>query len=384
MFIEDKLYFELAEKVLEKIKGKLNFSISKEERIILAEEILKEITTQENNPHFFQVYQDPRLKKSFLKRFFSYEEIEEFIFDPQVEDIAINGTGPIYVHTTDKGLVKTNKRFKDFKYLNFFLKKILILSGREENKKMIDFELPYIEGRVNIVHSPFGPQITITKIKETPLSIIELIHKGSLNYRVAAFLWLAVEGFGGLRPANILIAGGPGAGKTGVLPSGQRDWSSPGGKYGIAQLSNRLLWAPDGLNLAQSLNGEMLGYGYTPLPLTKPMQQTNGKNIETGNQCWTLFLNATNFKGPATFFLPTFWTEPALTDPSLEGLFLDSRPSEPNIGFGIEHAGSPALISVDEDGNLVIDPTDMDNGSIDNCSIPDLLDFFSLIYLIVE
>ncbi|MCD6347781.1 MAG: T9SS type A sorting domain-containing protein [Bacteroidales bacterium] len=146
-------------------------------------------------------------------------------------------------------------------------------------------------------------------------------------------------------------ANGPGAGKTGVLPSGQRDWSSPGGKYGIAQLSNRLLWAPDGLNLAQSLNGEMLGYGYTPLPMTKPMQQTNGKNTETGNQCWTLFLNATNFKGPATFFLPTFWTEPALTDPSLEGLFLDSRPSEPNIGFGIEHAGSPALISVDGDGN---------------------------------
>jgi hypothetical protein len=145
-------------------------------------------------------------------------------------------------------------------------------------------------------------------------------------------------------------ANGPGAGKTGMLPNGQRDWSSPGGKYGIAQLSNRLLWAPDGLNLAQSLNGEMLGYGYTPLPLTDELKTTQGKNIETGNQCWTLFLNSTNFKGPATFFLPTFWTEPSLTDPSLEGLFLDSRPSEPNIGFGIEHAHSPALISADDDG----------------------------------
>jgi len=146
-------------------------------------------------------------------------------------------------------------------------------------------------------------------------------------------------------------ANGPGAGKSRMLPSGQRDWSTPGGKYGVAQLSNRLLWAPDGLNLAQSLNGEMLGYGYTPLPLTEIMQTTGGKNIETGNQCWTLFLNSTNFKGPATFFLPTFWTEPVLTDPSLEGLFLDSRPSEPNIGFGIEHAHSPALISADAEGN---------------------------------
>jgi len=145
-------------------------------------------------------------------------------------------------------------------------------------------------------------------------------------------------------------ANGPGAGKTGMLNNGQRDWSSPGGKYGVAQLSNRLLWAPDGLNMAQSLNGEMLGYGYTPLPLTEPLKQTSGQDIETGNQCWTLFLNSTNFKGPATFFLPTFWTKPVLADPTLEGLFLDSRPSEPNIGFGIEHAHSPALISTDEDG----------------------------------
>ena len=146
-------------------------------------------------------------------------------------------------------------------------------------------------------------------------------------------------------------ANGPGAGSGVNLPNGQRDWSVPGGKYSIAQLSNKLLWAPDGLNMAQSLKGEMLGYGYTPLPLTEPMTQLNGVDIQIGNQSWTLFLNATNFKGPATFFLPTFWTEPVLTDPSLEGLFLDSRPSNPDISFGMEHALSPALISKDAVGD---------------------------------
>lgn len=146
-------------------------------------------------------------------------------------------------------------------------------------------------------------------------------------------------------------ANGPGAGRSDMLPNGQRDWSTPGGKYGVAQLSNRLLWAPDGLNMAQGLNGEMLGYGYIPLPLTEPIENTNGTGVETGNQCWTLFLNSTNFKGPATFFLPTFWTEPVLLDPSLEGLMLDSRPSDPNVAFGIEHAGSPAIIAQDGNGN---------------------------------
>ncbi|MAZ31317.1 MAG: hypothetical protein CMP57_04395 [Flavobacteriales bacterium] len=174
-------------------------------------------------------------------------------------------------------------------------------------------------------------------------------------------------------------ANGPGAGKTGMLSNGQRDWSSPGGKYGVAQLSNKLLWAPDGLNMAQSLNGEMLGYGYTPLPLSEPMTQTDGQDIETGNQYWTLFLNSTNFKGPTTFFLPTFWTEPVLDNPSLEGLFLDSRPSDPNIGFGLEHASSPALISQDENGNYYakIEPLQFPASNEDNSMLLNQISVYS-------
>lgn len=170
-------------------------------------------------------------------------------------------------------------------------------------------------------------------------------HDTRFGTRVPKFI------MGGVSHNFYAWANGPGAGRSDMLPNGQRDWSTPGGKYGVAQLSNRLLWTPDGLNMAQSLNGEMLGYGYTPLPLSESMSQTNGVDVETGNQYWTLFLNTTNFKGPATCFLPTFWTEPVLEDPSLEGLFLDSRPSEPSIGFGIEHAQSPAIIAQGDDGN---------------------------------
>lgn len=170
-------------------------------------------------------------------------------------------------------------------------------------------------------------------------------HDTRFGTRVPKFI------MGGVSHNFFAWANGPGAGRSNMLGNGQRDWSTPGGKYGVAQLSNTLLWAPDGLNMAQGLNGELLGYGYTPLPITKPLEQTQGQQIRTGNQCWTLFLNTTNFKGPATFFLPTFWTEPVLKDPSLEGLFLDSRPSDPNITFGIEHAVSPALTARDAHGN---------------------------------
>jgi len=146
-------------------------------------------------------------------------------------------------------------------------------------------------------------------------------------------------------------ANGPGAGRADKV-DGYRDWSALNGMLDVAQLSPNLLWAPDGLNIAKESNGELLGYGYLPLPLTDVMETTNSVDVTTGNQSWTLFLNAKNFKGPATFFLPTFWTKPTLEDPDLEGLFMDTRPTHPNSHWGIETAALPMFHSTDDNGNL--------------------------------
>jgi len=124
-------------------------------------------------------------------------------------------------------------------------------------------------------------------------------------------------------------ANGPGAGKG-------RDWNENKGKYGVAQLSPWLLFPPDGLNLKQGTCGEWFGNGYLPLPLTESISNTEGKNISTGNQCWTLFLNTVNFKGPVAFFTPYFWSEASIKNPLLKGLFLDTRPSNANKEFQME------------------------------------------------
>lgn len=141
-------------------------------------------------------------------------------------------------------------------------------------------------------------------------------------------------------------ANGPGAG-AGLV----RDWSKPRGHYAIAQLSPWVLWPPDGLNLKQGTNGELFGYGYLPLPLTAPKKTTAGKDVPTGNQCWTLFLNTGNFKGPVTFFLPNFWSKPTVQNPKLAGLFLDTRPSEPNKAVQMETQHVPAYIGMDAKEN---------------------------------
>ncbi len=172
-----------------------------------------------NNSHQLQRF----IRKSkglemegFFKEFLSYGIIEEFLSDPDVEDIMINYLSPIYVRKTKTGITQTDKAFASREDLDLFVKKLIIFSGRKTIKKINNVELSEIKGRANIVYSPFGPQITITRAKEKPLSIIELIKSGTLNAQLAAQLWLYTEGLG-IRPANILISGGPGTGKTTLL-----------------------------------------------------------------------------------------------------------------------------------------------------------------------
>jgi len=152
-------------------------------------------------------------------------------------------------------------------------------------------------------------------------------------------------------------ANGPGAGKG-------RDWDKPRGKYGVAQLTPWLLWPPDGLNLKQGTCGQLFGYGYLPLPLTTPKATTAGKNVPTGNNCWTLFLNTRNFKGPVAFFTPYFFSRATVDEPNIAGMFLDTRPSNPNRALQMETQYVPAVQSVDEKGDTYarIAPTSFPRG----------------------
>ncbi len=148
---------------------------------------------------------------------------------------------------------------------------------------------------------------------------------------------------GGVAPNFSEWANGPGAGQG-------RDWDKPKGKYGVAQLSPWLLWPPDGLNLKQGTCGELFGYGYLPLPLTPAKTNTAGKDIPTGDQSWTLFLNTRNFKGPVAFFTPYFWSAGAVAEPRFSGMLLDSRPSDPNRALQMETQHVPSIQAVDAQG----------------------------------
>lgn len=98
----------------------------------------------------------------------------------------------------------------------------------------------------------------------------------------------------------------------------------PDNRLGIAQLSNRLLIPPDALPFQGSPNGEFLGYSWMALPFTDP---TTG-DPPTGDQSWTCFLSAANFKGPIAYYIPETWSKigKLFNYPFLYGRGLDARP----------------------------------------------------------
>jgi len=211
----DKERIDIENEILDKVAGKIYLIQSFEKRKETIFEVFLEVYNTERCKRLISRTKGLELE-TFFKEFLSYGIIEEFLQDPEVEDIMINSLGPIYIHKTSQGLIKTDKRFESREELELLIKKLVIFSGRRTVRKVNNIELSEIKGRVNIIYSPFGPQITITRAKEKPLSIIHLIENHTLNAQIAGQLWLYVEGLG-IRPANILISGGPGAGKTTLL-----------------------------------------------------------------------------------------------------------------------------------------------------------------------
>jgi flagellar protein FlaI len=89
------------------------------------------------------------------------------------------------------------------------------MTNQEYKGNIMDIHLPN-GSRANIVTSPVGQDITIRNMKRTPLSILDLVNNQTLDYDIAARMWLDVDGLR-VRPANILVGGVPAAGKTTLL-----------------------------------------------------------------------------------------------------------------------------------------------------------------------
>lgn len=143
--------------------------------------------------------------------------LEPLLQDPWIEDISCSGLGSIFLeHKTFKSL-QTAISLVEYKELDEF-----VLRLAERIKKPVTYANPIVDAvlpdgsRINIVYgrdvSKRGSNFTIRKFNETPLSILELIEFGSLDYTMAAYLSLMIE-----EGMNVFVSGETASGKTTLL-----------------------------------------------------------------------------------------------------------------------------------------------------------------------
>ncbi len=150
-----------------------------------------------------------------------YGLLNPLLEDDQLEEVMIVGTEKaVYVYHRKHGMCKTNIVFEEDEEAINIISKIARSVGRrvDISAPLLDARLP--DGsRVNATVPPAsldGPSLTIRKFKADPLTVVDIIKFGTMTPEVGAFLWMVVEGFE-VKPANMLVSGGTGSGKTTTL-----------------------------------------------------------------------------------------------------------------------------------------------------------------------
>src|SRR3989338_8323102 len=156
-----------------------------------------------------------------VREMVGYGIIDLLIKDDELEEIMVIGPmTPVYVFHRKYEMMRTNIEFYSDQEIVDLVNRIARQVGRrvDISNPLLDARLP--DGsRVNATIPPAsvsGSSLTIRKFKADPYSMIDMVRMGTLSIEAAAHLWACVEGLG-VKPANILIAGGTGSGKTTTL-----------------------------------------------------------------------------------------------------------------------------------------------------------------------
>jgi flagellar protein FlaI len=144
--------------------------------------------------------------------------IDPFMRDSGIEDISVDGAAkPVYVYHRKYESLETNLSFQTETQLDDMISRLVHMSGKHVSTAfpIVDATLP---GRHRLAAtfrrevSPQGSTMTIRKFREDPITIIDLINSGVLDYAIAAYAWLLIE-----NRATAIVVGATASGKTTFL-----------------------------------------------------------------------------------------------------------------------------------------------------------------------
>jgi len=165
------------------------FSVTRDERVTLVEEIVHEII--------------------------GLGPIEPYLADDTITEVMVNGPKHVYIERAGK-ISKVDATFLNDEHVKRIIDRIIAPMGRhiDETSPRVDARLP--DGsRVNAIIEPLsliGPVITIRKFSARPYTVEDLVGFGTATAEMFEFIRYCVEA-----RLNIFVSGGTGSGKTTTL-----------------------------------------------------------------------------------------------------------------------------------------------------------------------
>ncbi len=155
------------------------------------------------------------LAARIAERAFGLGPLEPLLADPEVEEIMVSGTRPVWIERGGR-LERTDVAFAREGDLREAIERILAPLGRrvDDAEPLADARLP--DGsRVNVVIPPLaldGPALTIRRFRRRGFTPEDLVANGTMSRPLLDFLERTVR-----CRATVLVCGGTGSGKTTTL-----------------------------------------------------------------------------------------------------------------------------------------------------------------------
>lgn len=179
------------------------------------EDVIDNVLGEEQSLYVWPVAVRKKLQKELFDSLRRLDVLQIFVEDPTVTEIMINGTEHLFIEQ-DGRLKELDMGFESVDKLQDVIQQIVAGCNRVVNEAspIVDARLDN-GARVNIVMNPValnGPIVTIRRFPDKPITMEELLRRGSVSVEVARFLEVLVRA-----KYNIFISGGTGSGKTTFL-----------------------------------------------------------------------------------------------------------------------------------------------------------------------
>lgn len=209
MYLSNDVLLELKEEIISSLDLSKHMS-DEQVRELIDREILQQKRKLPLSPE-----ERAKIRKDIFYALRRFGILQELLQDPQITEIMVNGTEPVFVEIGGK-IKQLTLRFETEEKLKQVIQQMVSEANRVVNDASPIVDVRLKDGsRVNVVLSPVainGPILTIRRFSQNAINEEQLIAMKTISREIADFLKKEVE-----KGSNILISGGTGCGKTTFL-----------------------------------------------------------------------------------------------------------------------------------------------------------------------